>query len=79
MSGPGRPVHAAELKPDTAYTMTGPRTGHLWDARFTRSYPAEGICSCGEMIRCEERGGEWKHTGRMPGEDAPPGKDGSHG
>ena len=68
-SGPGFPVHAPVPRADTAYTMEGPRAGRLIDNRFTRSFPAEGICAgCGQMIRQESQADGWEHTGRMPGE-----------
>ena len=41
-------------------------------------YPIEAICSsCHQVIRCEKflagaDGGDWRHTGRMAGQDAAP-------
>jgi hypothetical protein len=68
MSGPGVPVHHAIPRTDTAYTMEGPRTGKLLDLRYGNCWPAEGICSCGEVIRREAVTEPWEHTGRRPGE-----------
>jgi hypothetical protein len=60
--------HAAEPLPDTAFSMEGRNANRLLDLRFAHHYPAEGICSCGEMIRQESADKPWVHTGRMPGE-----------
>lgn len=69
ISGPGVPVtHVAAPIPDTAYTMEGPRTGRLLDKRYHRSWPAEGICSCGQVVRQEAKDAGWEHIGRMPGD-----------
>ncbi len=70
---PRQPDHEPEPKTDTAYTMTGPRAGRLLDMRYGSCWPAEGICSCGEVVRRESRDEPWEHTGRKPGETGEPG------
>lgn len=68
-SGPGAPVvHVAEPVRGTAYTVAGPLTGRPFDERLPRAYPAEALCSCGQMIRREGEPLLWEHTGRRPGE-----------
>lgn len=62
------PVHPPAVAGDSAYSMEGPRAGRLLDERYARSWPAEGICTCGQVIRRESKDAPWQHTGRMPGE-----------
>lgn len=66
--------HEALPRPGTAYTMEGFNAARPANLRNPLHYPVEGICSCGEMIRCEYMlplgpGANWEHLGRKPGED----------
>jgi hypothetical protein len=68
--------HEAVPEPGTAYTVSGPNTGRPADLGYFGHFPAEAHCvTCGMMIRRERYqrmspgdDGEWKHTGRKPGE-----------
>jgi hypothetical protein len=68
--------HEAVPEPGTAYTVSGPNTGRPADLGYFGDFPAEAHCvTCGMMIRRERymmlsRGdeGDWKHTGRKPGD-----------
>ena len=62
-------AHEALPRPDTAYTVTGPRDGRPLDMRYTACWPATAHCAgCGEIVRRETADGPWEHTGRLPGE-----------
>jgi len=69
----GRPaaaaVHQAAPADFSAYSMDGPNTGCPANLDNPWHFPAEGICAeCGAVIRANNPGGEWVHTGRMPGD-----------
>lgn len=67
--------HEALPQRGTAYSTAGSNTGLPADLTFFWHYPVEALCTCGEMIRCEQflsigDQGEWVHTGRKPGDPA---------
>lgn len=71
MSGqpPAALDHEAVPAALSAYSMAGPNTGCPASAANPWHYPAEGICAgCGGVIRAEQSGDAWAHTGRMPGD-----------
>lgn len=71
MTGQPQAAAAHEAAPGdfTAYSMTGPNTNLPANLANTWHFPAEGICDgCGVVIRAEEFGAGWAHTGRMPGD-----------
>jgi hypothetical protein len=62
-------AHAAAPADGTAYSV---RTQLPANLKNPQSYPAEAVCTCGQVIRCESvRAAGWSHTGRMAGEDKP--------
>jgi len=63
-----RMEHKAEPAGDSAVTIDGRRHLKPLDKRYADSWPAEAICSCGEVIRQESADQPWEHTGRKPGE-----------
>jgi hypothetical protein len=68
MNGPGVPVHRPVPRTDTAVTIGGPLHLRPLDTGHPSCWPAEGICSCGEVVRREAVTEPWEHTGRRPGE-----------
>lgn len=61
--------HEAVPSEFSAYSMSGPNTNLPANLANVWHFPAEGICAdCGGVIRAEEFGDEWAHTGRMPGD-----------
>lgn len=72
----GRENHEGVPAPGTAYTVKGPNTGRPANLGYFGDFPAEALCvTCGTVIRRERYqrmspgdDGDWKHTGRKPGE-----------
>jgi hypothetical protein len=68
-----RLTHEPEPAENTAYTADGPYVGRpVTDFRLARAYPMTAHCAvrdCEQMIRREEPGKPWEHTGRKPGEE----------
>jgi len=63
-------AHAVELVEGSAYrTGIGNCTGTRAWLENANHYPVEGICSvCSQVVRREEIGDEWEHTGRLAGQ-----------
>jgi len=62
-------AHAVRLVPDSAYRV-GAGNGAGVKAILVNAwhYPVEALCGCGGVIRKEEIGCGWYHTGRDAGQ-----------